>query len=115
MSVTLNTRSASMSGCTHVMENILQSDNVTRALKEDGIDDRFGLLSLTDTNINKLTYLYPDPSNPVQYSLKKGEVGLIRAFIHFVHYCHETNNPINDQWLSLTQDEFDQFRTNHPG
>jgi hypothetical protein len=35
-----------------------------------------------------------------------------KAFIHFVHYHKEIKNPINNQWLKITQDEFDQFCSN---
>jgi hypothetical protein len=63
---------------THVMDNIFQNDNDASALKEDGIEDMFGLLMLTDTNVDKLTYLDPDPNNTASYSLKKGEISLIR-------------------------------------
>jgi hypothetical protein len=46
------------------------------------------------------------------YCLKKGEIGLIKSFIHFVHYHDEIGNPIGDDWRSIAQDEFDQFRCN---
>jgi hypothetical protein len=39
--------------------------------------------------------------------LRKGENGLIKMFIHFVHYCEEIYDPIGDKWLSITQEEFD--------
>jgi hypothetical protein len=87
------------------MENILQSNYVISALKEDGIDNTFGLLMLTDATVDKLTYPDPDPNITAAYSLKKGEIGIIKKFIHFVHYCR-------DHWLGITQGEFDQCNTN---
>jgi hypothetical protein len=30
-----------------------------------------------------------------------------------VHYIEEINNPIDYQWLSITQEDFDQFHINH--
>jgi hypothetical protein len=41
-----------------------------------------------------------------------GEIGLIKTFIHFVHYRNEINNPIGNDWTNVTIDEFDQFRVN---
>jgi hypothetical protein len=41
-----------------------------------------------------------------------GEIGLIKTFIHFVHYCNEINNSIGNDWTNVTVDEFDQFRVN---
>jgi hypothetical protein len=49
---------------------------------------------------------------PITPCFKKGEIGLIKSFIHFVHYRDEIVNPIGDDWRSITQDEFDQFRCN---
>jgi hypothetical protein len=41
------------------------------------------------------------------YHLKKGEIGFIKTFIHFVHYRKEIRNSIKNPWLNITQDEFD--------
>jgi hypothetical protein len=59
-----------------------------------------------------LTYHDPDHNVTTTYCPKKGEIGLIKSFIHFVHYRKEIKNPINNEWLKITQDEFDQFRSN---
>jgi hypothetical protein len=76
-------------------------------IKEIGV-----FISLSDEQVEDLIYLDPDPTNPTAYCLKKGEIGLIRSFIHFVHYRDEIGNPIGDDWRSITQDEFDQFHCN---
>jgi hypothetical protein len=94
-----NTRSAAKAAFTHITNVVLDSPNVTSALLEDDIKD-------------DLTYLDSDPSNPIAYCLKKGDKGLIRSFIHFVQHRDEINNPIGDDWLNVTQDEFDLFCCN---
>jgi hypothetical protein len=38
--------------------------------------------------------------------------GLIRSFIHFVHDHKEIGNPIGDDWVNVTVDEFEHFRAN---
>jgi hypothetical protein len=35
-----------------------------------------------------------------------------KSTIHFVHYCKEIKNPINNEWFKITQDEFDQCCSN---
>jgi hypothetical protein len=106
------TRSAGRAAFIHITDNILANKNVTKALIEDGIRNISSLLSLQDNDIDELTHLDSDPNNPVTYSLRKGEKGLIKTFIHFVHYHDEIGNPIGDDWLSIDQDDFDQFRCN---
>jgi hypothetical protein len=48
--------------------------------------------------------IHSDPKVTTKYPLKKGEIGLIKTFIHFVHYHDEIHYPIKD--------EFDQFHVN---
>jgi hypothetical protein len=67
---------------------------------------------LTDLTLKSLTFTDPDPNVTETYHLKMGEIGLIKTFIHFVHYRNEINNPIGNDWKIVTVDEFDQFRLN---
>ena len=45
--------------------------------------------------------------------MKKGVKSLVHLFKDFVAYRHSTGNPIQD-WLALTQEEYDEFRINTP-
>ena len=38
------------------MDNVLQNPNITSALNEQGIDDIFGLMILTDDIVDNLVY-----------------------------------------------------------
>jgi hypothetical protein len=96
-------RAAAKAAFTHVMDNVIQNTNVTKALTDSGIDDIVALLILTDNNVDSLMYKDSDPTITTKYPLKKGAVGLIKTFIYFVHYHDEINNPINDQWSTITQ------------
>jgi hypothetical protein len=60
-------RSASPAAFTYIIDNVLQNPNVTSALATEGIEDTFGLLTLTDTIVDNL--LYPDPDPNVTASL----------------------------------------------
>jgi hypothetical protein len=101
-----------MAAFNHVTQNVLANSNVTKELREDGIKEIGVFISLSDEPVEDLTYLDPDPTNPTAYCLRKGEIGLIKAFIHYVHYHDEIGNPIGEDWRSITQDEFDQFHCN---
>jgi hypothetical protein len=85
-----------MAAFNHVTQNVLANNNVTKALRKDGIKEIGVFISLSDEQVEDLTYLDPDPSNPTAYCLKKGEIGLIKSFIHFVYYRDEIGNPIGD-------------------
>jgi hypothetical protein len=76
-----NTRSTSRTASTaftYITDVLINKENITMVFKEDGIENIEGILCLTDKEVDDLTYLDPDPSTNTQYSLKKGEKGLIR-------------------------------------
>jgi hypothetical protein len=106
------TSTASKAAFVLVTEVILENDNITVAFKKGGIEDISSILKLTDLTVESLNYSDPDPKITQAQYLKRGEIGLIRAFIHYVHYRQEINDPIDNQWLSITQEDFDQFRCN---
>ena len=106
------TRAASKSAFIHIMTNVLDSDHIHQALKDAGIDDMTGLVRLDDHTVENLAYTDPDPQVSTKYPLKKGEMGLLISFVHFVYYRKDIGNPIGNDWTSITMDEFDEFRTN---
>jgi hypothetical protein len=96
LSPTPTTRAVSKAAFTHVTDVILDNKNGTKALTEDGIKDIGGILLLDDEQVEDLTYLDPDPNNPMAYCLNKGEIGRIKTFIHYVHYHEEIKDPIGE-------------------
>ena len=101
------TRIASKVAFTHIMEFVIGNTNITAALEVVGIDDTFGLMTLTDADVENLIYPDLDPKVTTTYKLKKGEMGLLRCFIHFVYYRDEINDPINNEWNKVTMEKFD--------
>jgi hypothetical protein len=95
----------------YVLENVLQYDNVNRALDYAGIDDIISFVKLTDSVVDNLVYNDPDPTVLKLHRLKLGPILCIKSFIHYVHFCEEAN-PINNDWLSITMNDYDQFRFN---
>jgi hypothetical protein len=106
------TRASTKAAFTHVVDVIIDSVNVTSALAETGIDDVDDILTLDAATITSLTYTDPDPNVTQPHLPKRGETGLLRTFLHFVHYREEINDPIDNKWTSITQDEFNRFRCN---
>ena len=94
------------------MDNVLQNPNITSALNEQGIDDIFGLMSLTDDIVDNLVYPDSDPQVQIKHCLKMGEIGLIKSFIHYMYYLEELGNTIGDYFTNFTMDNFDKFRAN---
>jgi hypothetical protein len=106
------THAASKAAFVHVTDVILENSNITAAFKEGGIKDIPSILKLTNVTVKSLTFPDPNPNINEMYCLKMGEIKLIKTFIHYVYYRQEINQPINNQWLSVTQEDFDQFRCN---
>jgi hypothetical protein len=109
---TPTTKAAARAAFTHVTDVIMENENVTKALKLDGIRNVEGILGLDDNLVAGLQYMdeETDPNNPTLRYLNKGDFSLLNTFIHFVHYREEVNDPIGNKWLNITQEEFDQFR-----
>jgi hypothetical protein len=96
---------------TYVLENVIENENVTRALKHEGIDNIISFVKLTDDIVDNLAYHDPSPNIKKLQKLKIGRIGLFKSFIHYVHFREETN-PNGNDWKSITMDDFDQFRAN---
>jgi hypothetical protein len=107
-----STQILSSAAFTHVLDNVLQNSRVSSALNEQGICDIFGLMILTDDIVDNLVYPDSDPQVQIKHSLKRGEIGLIKSFIHYMYYLQELGNTIGDDWTNITMDDFDQFRSN---
>jgi hypothetical protein len=45
------------------------------------------------------------------HPLQKGDMGMIRSFIHYVQHRSSIYDPIGNDWLSITDDMLDEFRT----
>jgi hypothetical protein len=84
-----------------VLENVLVNENLTRALKHEGIDNIISFVKLTVDIVDNLTYHDPNPNIQKLQKLKIGEIGIIKSFIHYVHFCEEREtNRIRNDWKS---------------
>jgi hypothetical protein len=93
------TGAATKATFTHITDVVLDTENVTKALKKAGIDEIADILTLDDIGVESLTYPDSDPKVTLVHPLKRGEIGLLRTFIHFDHYHEEIKDPIDNNGL----------------
>jgi hypothetical protein len=106
------TRNASRLALTHILDIVIIRPSINDAFTKAGIDVTVGLLSLDDKAINGLTYSHTN-SNGVTtiQKLLRGDVGLIKSFVHYVYHRDSIGNAIGNDWLSVTEDMLNKFRT----
>ena len=106
------TRSKSKDAFNHVLDNVFDkgdSSILKKSLKADGIEDILSLVTMEEEGIKALKY--NKSVSEKNLPIPKGDQGLIKCFIKFLSHCHESGNPIGDDWMSITQEDFDLFRT----
>jgi hypothetical protein len=106
------TRAASRIALTHILDNIIVRPNTNDAFTKAGIDDTVGLLTLDDKAINGLVYSHTDSTETIStQKLQRGDAGLLKSFMHYVYHHDSIGNPIGNDWLSVTEDMLNEFRT----
>lgn len=95
---------------THVLSTVLgqmPDSPLHQALIHTGHDDIMSLVTMTSEAIDSLMYLMDDGKvSPVIV----GHRSLVRVFIDYVHFRHSSGNPIGDDWVGITDSDFDAFR-----
>jgi hypothetical protein len=108
------TRADAKEAFDHVLDVVLNRPDgsyLKSSLINDGINDIFALVTLTDSIIDSLTYEDPDPTKKgTIYPLKHGDKNLIRCFLHYIIHRNNINLPIGENWKHITNDDFNQFR-----
>ena len=109
---------AAIASLTHVIDVVLGESAsptpllaIKTALKENGILNIGDLMGLSKTDIEDLTYDVPNSGNNDVMFLNKGEAGLLNQFQAFVKYRRDDGDPINNNWTSITNAQFDEYRT----
>jgi hypothetical protein len=69
------------------------------------------IVQLNDATISNLEYDTMVNNTTTTHPLQKGDMGIIRSFIHYIHHCSSIYNPIHDDWLSITDGMLSEFRT----
>jgi monomeric isocitrate dehydrogenase len=108
---TVSTRAASKIALTQVLDNVIQRLRISNAFKKCGYEEITDLLQLDDATISNLEYATTVKNTTTTHSLQNGDMGMIRSFVHYVHHCSSIYDPIGNDWISITDDMLDEFRT----
>ena len=96
----------------HILTTILgqaMDSNIDKAIKQDGADHIHAFSNLKYIDLDAMTY---DDGNGNQVALKRTEKALIMFFVAFLVYRECIGNKVtDDDWMSLTQAEYDDFHT----
>ena len=97
----------------HVMDNVLECNDLKSALVKEGYDDIISLLSIGNETIESLTYVDSIDTTKV-LPVKRGHMNTLKVWIAYYIHQFKCGNPINDidDWLSMSQESFDAFRSN---
>ena len=115
--MTTTTRSRGVEAFEHVIINVLKlnkSSQLWRALEDDGFDTISDIATLTDSEINALKYGDVDTNGNITMKtvMKKQR----KLLTHLLNWRDWTNRQLNefdvDDWLTLTSDDFNNFREN---
>ena len=115
--MTTTTRSRGVEAFEHVIINVLKLDKTSqlwKALEDDGFDTISDIATLTDSEINALKYGDVDTNGNITMKtvMKKQR----KLLTHLLNWRDWTNRQLNefdvDDWLTLTSDDFNNFREN---
>jgi len=105
----LPTRAQGVSALEHIVRVVLNQSTdspVSKMLTHVSLEMIHDLLGLDHADIDDLTYV----DDETEKKLSLGHREMLRAFVAFVIYREETSAPVGDNWLGITQGEFDDFR-----
>jgi hypothetical protein len=93
---TVYTRAVSKLALTDEIDNIIQHAKISSTFKKSGYDKITDLLQLNNLEISKLEYDVTENNTTTTHPLQKGDMGMIRSFIQYVHHRNNTYAPIGD-------------------
>jgi hypothetical protein len=80
--------------------------------KDPVLEEENDLFQLNDLTINSLEYDTTENNVTTTQPLPKGDMGMIRSFILYVHHRRNSvYDPIGNDWTTITRDALDEFRT----
>jgi hypothetical protein len=107
---TVSTRATSKLALMHVLNHVIQCSKIINAFKKSGYDEITDLLQLNGLDISKSNMTLQN-NTTTTHPLQKGDMGMIRSFIHYVHHHSSIFDPIGNDWLSITTEMLDECRT----
>jgi len=95
----------------HILSNVLKAPEdgpLSKALESAGYADIWGLATLSDADIESLTYWEIQEKN---IPLGRTHQSLLRIFCHYCDHRNCIGAPIGDDWFSVSADDFNAYRT----
>ena len=105
------TRQKKKAAIKHLLETVFDLDSnspIQLALEQNGLSSPHDIVSLNDVEFELLMYKPAGATEAIP--LQKGHASCLKAFKALVVHKAATGNPIDDDWISITQDDFDKFR-----
>jgi hypothetical protein len=106
---TVSTRATSKLALTNVLDNVFQCANINKAFQKSQYEDITDILQLNDLTIESLEYDITENNVTMTQPLPKGDMGMIRSFIHYVHHRSNIYDPIGNDWITVTGDMLAEF------
>ncbi len=106
---------ASIQAIVHVVENVLgrQAGSPLRlALVNEGVNEIQEFLNITEDSLDHYCYDLPDGSRN-DIPLRDWDKTVVLSFIWYVVYRESGDNPIGDDWLNITREEFANYQRNN--
>jgi len=79
-----------------------------KALMKSGDTDIRDILSLSETDIDSLTYDRSDTEKDTP--LSRGDKALIHIFMHYIIHCSSIGSPIGTDWLLITPEDLGKYQ-----
>jgi hypothetical protein len=93
------TREEAREAFNYVLNSLLgRNDNsaLKKSLVAEGCDDMFHMISTVPEYIDDI-------------ATDKSDNALLTLFLQFIAHRESSGNPVEDQWITITQEEFDAF------
>ena len=94
----------------HVLTNVLElsiKSTIWETLIHNYCDCIEDLVNIADTDVTNLCWITSTKS--LEF-LSIGHHNLIWVFISYLRYLIHDNDPIGDDWVKFTKDDFNEFR-----
>jgi len=92
----------------NVVFGVLKDDPLYKALEKSGDTNIRDMISLDETDIGSLTY--DKSATETDLPLSRHDKALLHIFKCYILHCNLIGSPIGEDWLSITQEDFDKYR-----
>jgi len=106
------TKSKAIEAFQHILSNVLKVPEkglLSKALETAGYGDIWGLVTLSDADIESLTYDQDDMEKDIP--LGRANQSLLCIFCHCCDHWNCMGTPIGDDWFAISTDDFNAYCT----